>query len=96
MRKVGKIGKININSNRKLKKLFEEKNIVRCEVCGSTYMLSFAHRHKRVWYRSCPDLLSSFNQVLLLCIPCHEKIEYDTEATKELFLKKRGKEDVDK
>lgn len=96
MRQLGKIGKINIKANRKLKKLFENKNIIRCEVCGSTYMLSFAHRHKRLWYRSCPDLLSSFNQVLLLCIPCHEKIEYDREATESLFMQKRGKELLDK
>lgn len=59
-------------------------------------MLSFAHRHKRVWYRSCPELLSDFNQVLLLCIPCHEEIEYSTEKTESIFMLKRGEETVKK
>jgi hypothetical protein len=34
-------------------------------------------------------LLYDFNQVLLLCLRCHEKIEYNRDATEWLFIKLR-------
>ena len=89
---IGKIGRININANKILKKMFWNKDITRCENCSSTYILTFAHRHKRHWYRKWPELLSSFNQVLLLCHRCHNEIEYDKEKTSEIFLVLRGDE----
>lgn len=92
--KLGKIGKINQASNAKLKKMFTNIGITSCENCGSTYNLGFAHRHKRVWYRGKPELLSSFNQVILLCnFPCHDGIEYDRDATEAMFMRLRGEED---
>ena len=90
LKRMGKIGKRNVNANRKLKDLFVSKGITQCEMCGSTFALSFAHRHKRIWYREFPELLSDFNQVLLLCVPCHEKIEYNKELTSNLFERLRG------
>jgi uncharacterized CHY-type Zn-finger protein len=97
MNKVGKIGRINIKANRKLVTLFNDKDIYRCELCQSPFMLSFAHRHKRIFYRSKPELLSDFNQVALLCAKCHNEIEYNKEYTKETFMKLRGEElDYDK
>lgn len=76
-------------ANRKLKKLFLDKGITYCENCGSTFALSFAHRMKRREYYSQPEKLYDFNEVLLLCIPCHEQIEYDREKTKQLFARLR-------
>lgn len=72
--------------------MFIEKGITYCEKCGSDFGLSFAHFHKRIWYRSQPEKLWDFNQVLLLCLRCHEKIEYDKELTKKIFIDLRGKE----
>lgn len=92
MLKIGKIGKINILANRYIKSMFLSLGICFCEVCGTDYMLTFAHRHKRVWYRSCPELLHHITHVLLLCAKCHAAIEYDKDGTEKLFMKLRGAE----
>lgn len=92
LNKIGKIGKRNIQANKTLKETFIEKGITRCEKCGSTFVLTFAHRHKRIWYRSKPELLSDFNQVLLLCIHCHTSIEYHKDLSDAVFLEHRGEE----
>jgi len=92
VKRVGKIGGINLEANKKLKELFTEKEITRCELCQSPFMLSWHHRHKRLFYRSCPELLSSFNQVVLLCAKCHDEAERDKEYTKDIFMKLRGEE----
>lgn len=76
---------------KKLKVIFEEKGITSCEIrkpgCFRDNFLSFAHDHKRDWYKTKGNehLLGDFNHVLLACIPCHEKIEDDKEETKRLF-----------
>jgi len=77
----------------KLKKEFMAKDITSCELrldgCWINNALGFAHRHKRDWYNTEPDLLGSFDQVILSCNPCHQKIEYDSDLTKEVFEKLR-------
>lgn len=84
------------NINPKLKRLYLEKGITNCELmlpgCWINDGLTFAHRHKRIWYKSQPDKLTDFNQTVLSCIGCHMKIEYDRELTKEMFIKLRGEE----
>ena len=92
MKQIGKIGRINQKANRRLKQLFMDKEVVWCEMCGTTSMLTFAHRHKRIYYRSHPELLSDYNQVLLLCQQCHNEIEYDREKSDEVFERLRGLE----
>lgn len=79
--------KMNQKANNALKKLFEEKEICSCESCGSSFGLTFAHRKKRRHYKTVEEL-SDFNEVLLLCLKCHMKIEYDKKQTKELFKKR--------
>lgn len=100
MRKVGKIGRINIDANEKLKYIFEQKDIRSCELrhpgCTCQYALTFAHRHKRIWYRSRPEMLSDFNQVLLLCQHCHAYIEYSPYLTHDAFMRLRGPENAAK
>lgn len=77
----------------KLKRIYEEKGITRCENCNSGSFLTFAHRHKRRWYLATESLLIDFNQTLLLCVRCHDKIEYNKEYSEEMFLRLRGEED---
>lgn len=88
IRRCGKRGRQSQRANRTLYKTFLEKGITRCEICSSDSMLSFAHRQKRVNYRTAEEL-SDFNEVLLLCIPCHQEIEYDKALTNYWFTKLR-------
>lgn len=85
--------KINIEANRKLKKLFFNKEIRSCEArlsgCTGNQYLSFAHRHKRRWYYGQEDLLSDFSQVILACISCHQKMEYNQDLTNQIFERQR-------
>ena len=92
MKRIGKIGRRNIKANRELKDLFTEQEVTWCELCGCHWGLTFAHRHKRVWYRSRPELLSVANQVLLLCLDCHQELERDKHLTEKEFMKLRGEE----
>lgn len=56
----------------KLKKKFEAMGITRCEVCFGTFGLAFAHAKKRRFIQTDDD----WEEVALLCQPCHEKIEF--------------------
>lgn len=56
----------------KLKKEFEAQGIVRCELCGGTFALGFAHSKKRRFIYTDDD----WEEVALLCQPCHEKVEH--------------------
>ena len=98
IRKVGKRGKINIEVNRKLKILFMELGIRSCEVklsgCLKTEWLSYIHRHKRREYYGKEDMLVHKQQVLLGCIPCHQKLEQDAKLTQITFLTLRGSDDL--
>lgn len=95
MNQLGKIGKINQKANKKILVMFEEHNINRCEIqlpgCQN-YILQRVHRHKRHWYRSCPELLWDYKQVVCGCHYCHEIIERDPELTEKIFLRIRGEE----
>lgn len=89
----------NDEINKKLKKMFEEKGILSCEIkrknCNKTYGLTWAHRHKRNWYLGRQELLSDFNQVALACLNCHIEIEQNKELTKEIFERLRGRDEKD-
>ena len=70
-------------ARKKLKVIYEDKEITNCELrfkgCWVNNALSFAHRHKRKWYLDHPELLGEFKQTVLACIPCHDIIEDDKE-----------------
>lgn len=90
---MGKRTKLNAKANRKLKEIFCKQGISLCEVrlkdCWVT-SVTFAHRHKRVWYYDKPDeLLWDLKQVILACPECHRKLEYDKELTEETFKRLR-------
>jgi 5-methylcytosine-specific restriction endonuclease McrA len=77
---------VNQQANREMKKYCVEHGITRCELCGSDYGLTFAHKEKRRHYYSKPiSWLWDRSQFRLLCLRCHEKIEYNKEATNKLF-----------
>ena len=80
---------MNREANKLMKKWCIEHETTRCELCGNDNFLSFAHRQKRVDYHSIEEL-SNPKEFLLLCVPCHQKIEYSREKTKEVFAKLRG------
>ena len=83
--RVGKKTKEWNQARKELKIIYEDKGITYCEVCGTNSFLSFAHRYKR----NDPRCEHTYEGTLLLCIPCHEKIEYDQQATEDLFNKLR-------
>lgn len=80
-------------ARKKLKEIYEEKGIMTCELrlngCWVNNALSFAHKKKRIEYYSKPELLGSFEETLLACIPCHQKIENNKELTEKLFKQLR-------
>lgn len=82
-----------VNNNNILREIFLDKDILSCELmldgCLGTAFTAFAHRHKRVWYKRKPELLVDFNQVILACQNCHDKIEHNKELTEEMFNKLR-------
>lgn len=56
----------------KLKKQFEAAGITSCEICGSSFALSFAHRLKRRFITTMEEL----STVALLCQMHHTEIEH--------------------
>jgi hypothetical protein len=80
---------MNKKANATLKKLFISKGIITCEICHSPYQLTWMHRKKRRYYLTAEEL-SDFSEVILACMSCHQKCEYDREATENLFSKLRG------
>ena len=80
----------------KLKRIYEAKGTTTCEIrfpgCLNNWALGFAHRHKRIWYKSQPELLTDYNQTVLACVKCHDAIEYDRELTEKVFRRLRGEE----
>jgi hypothetical protein len=95
MKRTGKWGKLWNKERAKLKKEFEKRGIFSCEAqlqgCMKEFALSFHHRYRRYYYRSYPEKLGDFNQVILLCSHCHQTLEQDSELTQKVFIKLRPK-----
>lgn len=94
--KIGKVGKNAINANKEIKRICDEKLIHSCEIklnsnCWGSNELHPAHKHKRIWYRSCPEMLSDYSQWILSCPYCHEQIEHNRKITLETFKRLRPK-----
>lgn len=59
------------NVRRTLKVEFERMGITRCEICGSSFGLSFGHSKKRRHIVG-----DEIREVILICVnPCHMKLE---------------------
>ena len=80
-------------ARKKLKEIYLDKGIINCEArfkdCWISNGLSFHHCHKRIWYYSQPDKLGEFNQTILVCPVCHNRIENDRELNKKMFKQLR-------
>lgn len=103
MKKIGKYGKINAKANKEIAKMWVDKDIRYCEVCPALADMdlldwqclqasSNAHRHGRIWYRSQPELLWDFNQVVRACMKAHRFIDEHQDIREEVFIKLRGEE----
>ena len=95
---MGRITEINKKSNEILKRIYQEKGIISCELrfpgCWRSNHLGFAHKEKRRKYYSCPEKLSEFRETILACPVCHDAIEYDRELTISVFKKLRNNDDI--
>ena len=80
---------LNQKANKILKEKFERKGITRCEICGSNQWLTFMHRLKRRYYTSLEEL-SDINEVILACMKCHQKYEFDRKETENIFSRLRA------
>ena len=94
LNKIGKRGRANLEANRRLKELYQDLGIRYCEIrlpgCLINNYLQFCHRHKRDWYKGNVDLLSDYNQTVIGCQHCHDKIEVDKKLTEKVFNKLRN------
>lgn len=92
LRQIGKRGRINIACNRRLKEIYREKGIRNCEIglenCLNNWTLGFAHKHRRGYYYTRPGL-DSFEETLLACVSCHQKIDSDKKLLEEVFKRLR-------
>jgi len=95
LRKVGKIGRANIEARRRIAAIAEEKQINYCEIAfleGCTnWPLAPAHRHKRTWYKGDVEKLADYNEWVSACQNCHNLIENDPKLTEEVFKRLRPK-----
>lgn len=89
MKKIGKRAKEWAEAKKKLKRIFRDRGIMRCENCGSEFALSFHHRYPRNHYYKKPELLGDFKESLLLCCSCHSELQRDNKLSEELFNKLR-------
>jgi len=88
--------KINQKANREMREQCYEKEIYYCEARisnGCWRAVTYAHRHKRNWYKDKSNgMLWNYKQWILACPLCHEKMEKDKKLTEEIFLRLRGEE----
>lgn len=93
IKKIGKVGKANIEARKRIAEIAEEKNLNYCELgftgCTHTLFLAPAHRHKRAWYKGDVDLLADYNQWICACTNCHNVIEHNRDLTEGVFEKLR-------
>jgi len=98
LKKIGKIGRRNIDANKLLKLIFNDYGINRCELnfkgCTPGIFLGFCHREKREYYRKFPELLHNFKHVILGCQNCHSILDDRSKTTKKesdsIFNEKRN------
>lgn len=90
LRKVGKIGSANIKANKILaEKLPKQHCEAQLEGCLGNWPLSWAHKHKRIWYKGDVEKLSDTNEVIVMCQNCHDMTEHNRELNDEIFQRLR-------
>ena len=98
IRKVGKIGEINRIARQKIAEYSELMQLTQCELKLTHQCMGEAqapaHRHERVWYRSCPEKLWDPKQWVGACHNCHQVLDYyrTKEEKDQIFYALRGSE----
>lgn len=103
IRKVGKVGKANIESRKEIARKAEQMKLSTCElgpvlvsfginICLYNFALAPAHRHKRAWYKGDAEKLADVKQWVAACQCCHDAIEHNAALTEEVFMSLRGEE----
>jgi len=102
MNRCGKVGRANMEANRRIKVIAEQDELNYCELsrlgmkefsdCLGKFTLASAHRHKRAFYKGDPELLSDKSQWVKACSICHNRIEHDKKLTEIVFAMLRGPE----
>ncbi|GEM_PF-1883833 len=79
--------------NKKIKELCEKYQIHSCELqldgCKGSWELHPAHRRKRRWYLSHPELLYDMQNWVLACQHCHNRLEFNARLTEQSFIRLR-------
>lgn len=92
LKRIGKKGKENIKYIELVKVLDLPQN---CEVklsgCLGGSFLTIAHRHKRSHYKTAEELADP-NQILVMCVNCHNFLEHKRDLNKMVFDKLKGDE----
>lgn len=94
---MGVVGDRNADAVKRLKEQYLEAGIEECEIgipgkCWRNNALGFVHKHKRIWYRACPELLYAMSETLLGCTPCHQALEFNEKLTLQFFKRLRPKQ----
>ena len=93
IKRVGKQGRRNASANQKIAALWAYHGVDYCEAdwpheCSP--FLTNAHRHKRNFYYTQPELLHDFNQVARLCVGSHQYLEHRREENEAFFNRIRS------
>lgn len=93
LKRIGTIGRANIEARKMIAVICEEKNLNSCEIklegCLRGMYLAPAHKHKRAWYKGNVELLSDYKEWICACQNCHNKMEFNKELTEEIFKRLR-------
>ena len=88
-----KISEANKKSRRMIADQCEAMGLERCEIqspgCMVTFGVAPAHKHKRIWYHGDTNLLARYDEWVVACQFCHDKIEISRELTEEVFRRLR-------
>lgn len=105
IRRVGKVGKANMEARKLIAKRAEALKLSTCElgpvliqyginVCLYNFAMAPAHRHKRAWYKGDAEKLADVKQWVAACVDCHDAIEHSAELTEAVFMRLRGEENL--
>lgn len=87
MKRVGKIGRINQEARKKIALYCAEHSLSHCELlfpgCMGTFGVAPAHKEKREWYRTRPELLYDRSHFKIACQFCHEILDNRAKTTKK-------------
>lgn len=93
LKRVGKIGRANIEARKRIAEICEDKNITTCEIrlngCMGTFGIAPAHRHRRGWYQGDQNKLADYNEWVAACQYCHLNIDADEDLLEETFARLR-------